>query len=401
MEKIDVSSAKENLQQVKKTTLPRVEELPFELLNGQNKKTTKLVASSGDDSTMSGSNRWFEYEFDEPVFLFKVVVTFEKYSVYDKFEFQWETAGGERFSSEACSETGSLLPISINQMVKSVGFKPPRKYLSEPIINSVSLKGFKADELESFLEKVSHLDSMKNNIVATCEIAIQNADQANEKAGTLRTEQEALEAENTAARDKITELNNQIGRLTEERNAIQTDIKNREGTISGLNQTESEIVDQLAEKQSQKTALITQVSDKTQELRSLQNDINMFPTEISGFVSQAAQNAKSYWFLASVPIAIIVGVTGLLISNAANLTTLMDENDNARIMSILITRLPYVIIATAIIGAAYKLAAMFVWELCASTNRSSIFLKSVLLRPTYQMLLLKGLQTSMRKKSGT
>ena len=59
----------------------------------------------------------------------------------------------------------------------------------------------------------------------------------------------------------------------------------------------------------------------------------------------------------------MVVLMGLLIFNAANLTTVIDENNNARIFSILATRLPYVIIATAIIGAAYKLAALFVSEI--------------------------------------
>ena len=75
-------------------------------------------------------------------------------------------------------------------------------------------------------------------------------------------------------------------------------------------------------------------------------------TEISGFVSQAAQNTKSYWRLASVPILIMVVLMGLLIFNAANLTTVIDENNNARIFSILATRLPYVIIATDISDAS-------------------------------------------------
>ena len=72
MEKVDLTGTHEKLQQVREETLQQVEELPFELLNRRTNKTTKLVANSGEYSPMNGSNRWFEYEFSEPVFSAKL-----------------------------------------------------------------------------------------------------------------------------------------------------------------------------------------------------------------------------------------------------------------------------------------------------------------------------------------
>ncbi len=362
MEKVDLTNANEKLQQARDTAISPVSGLPFELLNRRTNKTTKLVANSGDETPMNGANRWFEYEFSEPVFLCEIAVTMENYTSYDTFEFRWELASGGSASHDISRESDTLFRSSVNQLVKSVAFKPPRKWWTDATIKSVTLKGFKVDELESFVQTVSRLDRLKSDIVAAGERAVQNADEANVLVEELRNENDQLKGEIKTANSSVTDLNNQIGRLTEERNGIIADIKKREDTISNLSEQETQVEERIAERNSERTTLATQVTEQKQELRSLENDINMFPTEISGFVSQAAQNTRLYWKLAAVPIGLMIIMTGLLVFNAATLTTVIDENDNARIFSILVTRLPYVIIATAIIGAAYKLSAFLVSE---------------------------------------
>jgi hypothetical protein len=363
LEKIDLTNANEKLQRARDTKVPEVTVLPFDLLSRRTNKTTKLVANSGDDNPMHGANRWFEYEFSEPVFLCEIAILMENYGSYDTFDFQWEMASGGKASHEISRESDTLVRTSINQLVKSVAFKPPKKWFRDPTISSVALKGFQLEELEGFVQTVSRLDRLKNDVVAAGDEALQNADKANVRVEELRQENDAIQDEIKTANSTVTDLNNQIGRLTEERNGIMADIAKRENTISKLSEQETQVGELIAERNSERTTLAAQVTVQKQELRSLQNDINMFPTEISGFVSQAAQNTSSYWRFASVPILIMVVLTGLLIFNAANLTTVIDENENARIFSILATRLPYVIIATAIIGAAYKLAALLVSEI--------------------------------------
>lgn len=89
----------------------------------------------------------------------------------------------------------------------------------------------------------------------------------------------------------------------------------------------------------------------------------MFPADIGGFVTQAERNTALYTKLSIVPIILLAIMMGLLVFNAAKLTTILDEHEAANIFSIVFTRMPYVIIATAIIGAAYKLAAILIAEI--------------------------------------
>ena len=119
----------------------------------------------------------------------------------------------------------------------------------------------------------------------------------------------------------------------------------------------------ISERETERQVLTKEVAELKQKLRVLRDDVNLFPTEISHFVSQGGQNIGTYWKLAAVPIDLIVIVTGLLVFNAANLTTVLDESNTAKVWSILLIRIPFVVIATAIIAVSYKLARVFIDEI--------------------------------------
>lgn len=363
MDKVDLNNANEKLSQVQETEVASANAIPFQLLNRRNNKTTKLIANSGETAPMDGMSRWFDYEFSEPVFLCEITISMENYSSYDTFKVKWELAQGEEVKQDLSRDSDTTYRANINQLVRSVSFKPPKKWFKETKLNSVSLTGFQQEELDEFVRIVARLDRFKADIIADCERAITSAEEANGKLDGLRQERDGIISEIEKAQNKVTDLNNQIGRLTEERNGLVADVKEREENIAALDAREAEAKEHISERKTERSALATEIGEKNQELRALQDDINMFPTEISGFVSQAAKNTKSYWWLALVPISLLVVMTALLVFNAANLTTVVDENDNARIFSILATRIPYVVIATAIIAAAYKLAALFVGEI--------------------------------------
>tara|TARA_R110000851_G_scaffold29460_11_gene81099 strand:- start:1930 stop:3303 length:1374 start_codon:yes stop_codon:yes gene_type:complete len=364
MDHSEVNKANEILQKLRETPAKRVESLPFELLNKKTNKTTQLLANSGNDSPMNGHHRWYEYEFLEPVFLCYITVEMENYSAFETFEFKWTLTDGAENSLILTRDTENTYRAKVNQLVKSVSFKPPSKwYPDTKKINRVGLTGFGVNSLEEFVRTISDLDSYKNEIIELVEKEVSRAETAAQHNERLKQSKDALTSACLEAERKITDLNNQIGRLNEERKALLADIGKREAENEAVKDSGRKIQEILAERDAERKALVSEIAEHKQTLRALKDDINMFPTEVSGFVSQAVLNIKSYWRLSWVPIGLLVLVTALLLINAANLTTVVDEQENARIFSILITRLPYVLITTAIIGAAYKLAAMLIREI--------------------------------------
>ena len=140
-------------------------------------------------------------------------------------------------------------------------------------------------------------------------------------------------------------------------------VSRREGETQSLQDQLDKMGKNIAERKTERRDLNKKMAELSQKLRVLPDDVNLFSTEISHFVSQGGQNMGTYWKLAAVPIGYIIIVTGLLVFNAANLTTVLDESNSAKIWSILLTRIPFVVIATAIIAASNKLARVFIDEI--------------------------------------
>jgi len=363
MKKVDISKGDGELKNLRAHEVPEVLDLPFSLLSKRDNKTTKLVANSGESSPIKGKNRWFDYEFSEPVFLCEIIVEIQDYESWNKFEFKWLLAGGGEASVELLRQEDDTYHAKIYQLVSSVSFKPPKKWLSDPKIDRVCLIGFTRDEVEDFTKATSRLDSYKSNIIRESEKALEAARIANAKIESLEEDESALDLLISEKKKNEDEINSNIGRLTEERKALVEDIVIRKNNIKELESQSSLIDERIAERQSERNSLAKEISEKGQELASLEADINMFPTELSGFTAQGAHNTLTYWKLAFVPLALLIIVTSLLIFNAANLTTVLDENDNARIWSILITRIPYVLISAAIIAVSFRLAKICISEI--------------------------------------
>jgi len=352
--------AQENLNSIE---FPNKSELPFELLHGRHRKTTKLVANSGSLQSIKGAHRWYEFVFEEPVFLLEIIVNEENYSTYNEFEFKWTDVGGADETQKLSKGSDGQYVAPINQLVRQVSFRPPQRWRSDTKISRVKLVGFQKDELADFVRLIAQVESYKASAKSEVQSVLDQADAANQEILNAQSRLETLAENNKAATARIEELNANIGRLTEERKSLVEDIGKREEAIGALDDRRSKIQDTISERTSVREGLASEIAEQKQKLRSLEDNVNMFPTELGAFVSQGGQNIKTYWKLAYVPIFLLVIITGLLVFNAANLTTVFDEVEGANIWSILVTRMPFVFIATAIITASYKLARVLILEI--------------------------------------
>ena len=152
----------------------------------------------------------------------------------------------------------------------------------------------------------------------------------------------AYDAEITGKRNEIEKLNLKVINYSRRNKYLKTKFQMQTRYLM-LNE-ESTSTGKITERKL-KGGLAQEIDERNRELRALQDDVNMFPTEISAFIQQGGQTIQTYLKLAAVPISLMVLVTGLLVFNAANLTTVFDEVEGAKIWSILLTRLPYVVIA--------------------------------------------------------
>ena len=361
----ELSTTEANIQKIKSFEINGNNEIPFELVLGRQNKTTKLLANSDSVEPMQGQNRWYHYEFEQPVFLSKIDVSTENYSSFDKFEFKWTLADGTESQAThgRATKNDDHYVAEINQLLRKVSFRPPKKYVASPEITRIQLNGFPKSDLQNLVKLLTRLDEYKADVLSVTQKAIDNAKQANQTVLDAEHQINAYDAEITGKRNEIEKLISQSDKLFQKKQILEDEISKCKRDISSLNEESTSIGEKITERKAESGGLAQEIDERNRELRALQDDVNMFPTEISAFIQQGGQTIQTYLKLAAVPISLMVLVTGLLVFNAANLTTVFDEVEGAKIWSILLTRLPYVVIATVILAASYKLTLAMISEI--------------------------------------
>ena len=114
----------------------------------------------------------------------------------------------------------------------------------------------------------------------------------------------------------------------------------------------------------------------TEQLSALRANIDLFPTELESFVKQGGKNTRTLFFLALLPILVIISMFAILISGAVDLTTKIDPEGKINVAALLASRTPYVVVALAIITSCYKISKVFILEL-VEINRQRLNLTKI------------------------
>lgn len=361
MKEKDLTEAVNTNAKLSEAEVTSVTELPFELVQKHYRKTTKLLANSRETASLDYRNRWFDYEFEEPVFLTEILVEVDNAASYQDFEFRWTTVDGESRKTELARYDETSYRCTINQLVVSIEFRPPSATFRKRRIDRVRLFGFQKDELEHFVGEVANLEALRDRIIRECNTALDNARQANENIANLSEQRNTLSAEIQSRQSTADKIQDDISGLEETLDSVTQELKGHRETTSQLQKRQSDIEAKIEERTAERSTLAAEIESQKATLRELQSDINMFPTEIREFTRQAGQNIRFYWMLSAVPILILISMTLALLFNAAGLATRMVNPDE--VWAVIVTRTPYVALASAIIVASYKFARILISEM--------------------------------------
>lgn len=352
------SKAKESLE-AEELFLP--DELPFELVLRPNNKTSKLIANSGQNTQIKSQNRWYDFEFSEYVFLTSFEIAAAGFGDYHEFEFAYRTVEGQVVKVEKRISSG-LVSQTVNAAITSVSFRPPATWLSDTSINSIKLIGLTQSDIESFLSTLERIDAYRGSAISDMEDAIENAQAENNRYVEIQAQLASLNNEIAKTKTEISSKKSEITKLGDKITNLKSDFSNNQNEITSSTESLNRVKSEIESKTSERDILNKETSDKSVELKALKEDINLFPSEISGFVGQGTFTVWVYVALSLVPILIIVTMFILLVEGAADLTTVLTEKPNSSVYAIFLTRIPYVAIAAMIIAASYKICRVLLAE---------------------------------------
>jgi hypothetical protein len=339
-----------------------IKEIPFELLEKKGNRTTKLVATSGEVEPIDGRRRWHDFKFRAPFFITKIEVDVTGYGEFGAFGFKWVTEEGKEREAEA-KPTSGVVKLTVNDICRSVSFRPPSVIFASTKIKSVRIEGIERDDIPSALDSLSDLDSFKGQIIAIVNTSIDRSNKRVAEANAAANTKALLEKEITAQKQSVSRLKKSIDDLSHKKNELIVLNGEASRALAESETRNSDVNDQFSLVSKKIHEHRKEISDKETLLRELKSNINLFPTEIVDFVNQGSKNVRQYFWLAAAPIAIIVGMFIMLVEGAANLTTIITTQKDINITAIMLSRVPYVTVATVIITACYKIARAFFNEL--------------------------------------
>lgn len=343
--------------------------VPIDLLSAKDGKRTQLVNNSDPKNYLKGRNVDYTFPLEKGVYVKSIMVKTSGYSSYYKMEFSWLIASDTSTTQSMVKISDNDYTIDVNAFITSFSFKPDKKYYGSPLIRSVHIKGYLQNEFDQLCDQVGDIleytDSI-NILVGRAQEEVSKsrnyADDFTHKKSDLIAEIQSLEASKSVKEQEVGAVHQRIelarGSEIEANEKLEL-LRNRESLL--LTRAE-ELEDGLDKKRNEHKALNLEISDRGNELKKLKDNINVFPSEIAGFAEQGAKSIIRYSWFAAIPLLIMVALVLSLFKNAADLTTYYTLPEGIDLWTVLLTRLPFVVIALTLIHACYRIARMFMEE---------------------------------------
>lgn len=339
--------------EISSSTSPKT--ISVEFYSKRGNKDERLINSASGEP-FDAKARWFSYFFVQPVYLTEITISVDGYSAGDRFDLEVEHVDGT-YHEERVPVSGSSVTLRLGKLSRSFRFRPEKKWFSDTKLTSVSVKGYTENEFHEFEwairdyeKRLAKLQEREHTIQAL------ETDLA-----TKRTEKVALEAEIGKSRVELDQLQKaNVAAMA----AAATEDERRKN----FEQRKNEARDQLNE-------LTKQVQSKSNELDQLVKELRLFPAEIAGFIREGNRSIRQY-LLIGLPFAIIlIIVTYRLFSSAVDLTQLWRQDPNIDVWTVFLTRLPFVVIALAILEVCGAILARLIFEVMRINRQRTEFSK--------------------------
>lgn len=338
-------------------------DLDISYLDHRGRKTTKLVANTSPENHVKGQHRNYKFEFKEPQFVSRVQFNTADYADGNKASFTCTYYPSGEKGKVQVANASNAWTVRTNGFITNFSIEPPRKYLGDQLLTSVQIVGLRPTEFAEVAKQVGDVEQLRQSALEKCkERLVQVAEK---------------EAEVDGLNQEISELTSSINELEGNKSQLEGEVESAQGKLEATERSVGSKKQELSEysarvesaessieqKTEERKQLSAEITQEKAELRELKENINMFPTEISGFVDQGSSSIRRYSFLAAIPIIVIGLVTVDLFSKASELSHLENLPETISIWEVLIARFPYVLVCGALIASSYKLARVFIAEI--------------------------------------
>ncbi|MFC6280692.1 MULTISPECIES: hypothetical protein [Polaromonas] len=336
-----------------------------------------LNANSKPFSIKSGEP--YEIFFLEPAYVATVEIEFSKKVFGAGVELSIHDSLSNRNVIKKVDQDllSSVMAFTVNCVTSGISiYLPPgffelfRKRTLE--VKQIRILGFTPNDFVQLSESLTRLQGLRETTIEEIsqeKINIQSREEkvqqretsvtqleANKRAELAELEEtlETTKEETTEATANLVNLKDDIGRTETRKQAVLEQISTYEATVRSIDGEVSKGKEQLR-------ALAIETSEAERRLRELTNNVNLFSEEFSSFSDHGAKQARTFIWLSIVPLAIIVILTAQLLMGAVDLSVRYVKEPNIDLLTIFVTRLPYLTICGSILAVCYS-AVLFLFN---------------------------------------
>lgn len=369
VENEDELTSKKSLLAGKSVIHPHV--IPVELMSGIG-KLMKIVNSEDQNLTFTLRDTEIEIRLGRPIFVSEISLTLASFDNVKGMKLvatDLLTNKPEKMSITVEKVSGPSVRFILNKVITS--FVLRRESLFSKDIKKIKVSGIFFDELEAFERDHKFLSEMKEELLNLIE---RKQSEFDERDAAIVTGREKLDAQVRSSREVVEKSEAEQKELAERNDELVKEIAVLDDSLDSKKRQESSLLlrngdlekrnigldSELAQKNQTLASANVAISNAEEKLKQLVNNVNVFSEEFSGFVDQGRKQVNMYAALAVVPLLLLSIVVFNLFRGAVDLSTKFNEIPKIDLLTLFVTRLPFVAVAALIIGVSVKILLFLV-----------------------------------------
>lgn len=384
---------KTTLQSLGASAVPLPQNIDLTFFNHRLRKSTQLIGNVSEHNFIKARREWMDFDFVELMYVTTIRVLASGYEQVHELEISYENFLSNVKTEKTANYDGAGFTFRVNAFVGGFGLKPTERLFKDSKITSIEVDGVEQRHFGDVISLMTKLNAEVASVETHLDQYLTRAVKADQQYSSLTTKIAAISEEIDI---KQQELEDVISEADAERSTLD-DVKKtvaiNESVRRNVDSQVQDLTAKVAALKDNSTSLAKEIQDKETTLRNLQSDINLFPTEISGYVTQGATNVRLYAALSLIPFFLVIGVTWRLFSNSEKILN-YDGFGGRSIIEFLISRMPYVFVSFVILAICYTLLNRLISEVIGINRRRQDLFKISIIATEVSYASQNGLEIS-------
>ncbi len=289
--------------------IPVDREIDISFFSHKSRKSTRLIGNKSDEASIRARRDWLSFDLNETIYITSIKVFSQDYNEYHEMEISFiDALSGKRINEKRKFGTDGF-SFEPKKFMRGFGLIPDSTWLSSPFITKIEVRGIEEKYFSDVINVLENVNKEKSRIESELNAHLERAKRASAEFDALQ-DRIAEQDETIAGKEEaIQTLNQQVAGLTGQRDELSKRIEISSSVEKERNERVQAIEIDINNLNERRKMLSSGIAKNESNLRDLKNNINLFPTEIAGYVSQGTRNIRVYFWLSIIPFLIIAFVT--------------------------------------------------------------------------------------------